>query len=629
MIFYSRKIAIISDNWLRIASSMISLFGLLGAICLSLIAILPIASAQITAENFTGGVSYSAASGEYDYQSTTTSYSLGFEKIWGGEFYKTRFSTLFTGTNYDLRVTQTAKQQNYEQAEKFDWDIFTLNFNEPQASRSYKTSKQVHDIEESLLEIGTGDNFKFVVGRIKNDWGVFDNNNPSLSLFPRRQNLVTEFLSKDRDAILAQDQVQFHLTSGIFTFEYYNFAAARTDEDYEKDQRERLTSGRYYTQIIDIDSREIVSDFRNTEFRDEGSKALRFSLTGSVHNISDSSDIVITYDDAPYTTDAEAFRVAVKPIWGRFAFTHHKGRDMNKPLLFSSLRLLIDALSYNNTYTDFYCAILSRPAGCVLFGSDIDASVTPPPAPAVWTNIPFFTKGADYIFYPETTMDSFEIEVPFGKKIRWRFESARFETIEGLGDNGRIFFTANDSVLASGGDENANTRDRIFELISNPNRDDEVRGSILYRAVKRTTAMGIDYQGETYQGELNFIHSSAPAPINENEAEIIRLIQYFEQRADKNSYRILSNFDSQTFITGKITRKLGTEKQHEAGLVFDHILGRKGQGGFYTHNFKNNFTLSIFAGTVTLEDIGTGESYVNGEKDKDTAILQTNIAWKF
>ena len=74
---------------------------------------------------------------------------------------------------------------------------------------------------------------------------------------------------------------------------------------------------------------------------------------------------------------------------------------------------------------------------------------------------------------------------------------------------------------------------------------------------------------------------------------------------------------------------MATEKQHEAGLVFDHILGRKGQGGFYTHNFKNNIALSIFAGTVTLEDIGTGEAYVNGETDKDTAILQTNLAWKF
>ena len=104
------------------------------------------------------------------------------------------------------------------------------------------------------------------------------------------------------------------------------------------------------------------------------------------------------------------------------------------------------------------------------------------------------------------------------------------------------------------------TLSRIFELISDPNRDDEIKGSILYRAVKRTTAMGIDYQGETYQGELNFIHTSAPAPTSERDAEIIRLFQYFEQRANKKSYQILSNFKPKTQVTGKITRKFGDGK---------------------------------------------------------------------
>ena len=49
-------------------------------------------------------------------------------------------------------------------------------------------------------------------------------------------------------------------------------------------------------------------------------------------------------------------------------------------------------------------------------------------------------------------MDSFEIEVPFGKNFRWRFASARFETIEGLGDNGRMFLNVNNSEL--GDDDN-------------------------------------------------------------------------------------------------------------------------------------------------------------------------------
>ena len=601
MIFYSRNIAL----------SIIGLFGLLGVMLLSLIVILPIAEAQEKSKSFIAEVSFSSASGDYDYQSTTTSYSLGFDKAWGGEFFKTRFFTIFTGTDYDLQLTQNLAQKDYDKIESFDFGNINLVVDDAQKiSRPYKTTRQVQDIEESLLEIGAGNNIKFVAGRIKNDWGVFNNDNPSLSLFPRRQVAAHEFLSNDRDAILAQDQLQFHLTSGIFTFEYYNFASARTDEDFEKQQRERLVLGTYYTEIID-DHNPDTPGLQKVEFRVEGSKAPRFPRTAAA------PEYYLNYDDSPYTTASEAFRVSVKPIWGEFAFTHHVGRDVSRALLFSSFNLLVNFDERPNIPTVF--------TNIPLYSKDAPAQdgviITP--------------KNADYIFYPEAIMDSFEVDVPFGKKTRWRFESARFETIEGLGDNGRMFLNVNNSAL--GDDDNpeasqkvaAETLSRIFKLISDPNRDDEVKGSILYRAVKRTTAMGIDYQGKTYQGELNLIHTSAPAPISETDAEIIRLFQYFEQRANKKSYQILSNFKPKTQVTGKIIHKFGAEKQHEAGLVFDHILGRKGQGGFYTHNFKSNIALSIFAGTVTLEDIGTGEAYVNGEADKDTAILQTNINWKF
>ena len=613
----------------RLIIAMNSMFALMAMMLLSLISILPIANAQEKAKGFTGGVSYSTASGDNNYSSTAINYSLGFDKAWGGEFFKTRFSTLFSGANYDFAITQTAKQENYDKIESFNDIGIIVTANAPRrASRLYETSKQVHDIDQSLLEIKAGNHFKFVAGRIKNDWGVFNNDNPSLSLFPRRQVAAHEFLSNDRDAILAQDQIQFHFTTGIFTFQYYKFAPARTDEDFEQEQREKLVLGTYSTQIKETETttgdfgREVVTpiapvlgDLRDIKFRAENSKAPRFSA-GIPHDDPEPPND-LKYD-SPYTTDAQAFRIALKPFWGQFAFTHHQGRDMSRPLLFSSFRNLLDIST--DTDTNFETV------------TDLDF---------VFTNIPAFSpaihdnpnlgqsvlKDANYIFYPETIMDSFEIEVPFGKKILWRFASARFETIEGLGDNGRMFLNVDDLALTS---ESISLRiPPIFDRISNPNRDDEVRGSILYLAVKRTTAMGIDYRGERYQGELNFIHSSAPAPINETEAEIIRLIQYFEQRVDENTYRIRSNFDSQTFITGKFTRKFGAEKQHEGGIVFDHILGRKGQGGFYTHNFKNNIALSLFAGTVTLEDIGTGEAYVNGETDKDTAILQTNIAWKF
>ena len=501
--FCSKKIAVNIDNLRNIALSIIGLFGLLGVMLLSLMVILPIANAQEKPKSFTGGVSFSSASGDYDYQNTTASYSLGFDKTWGGAFFKTRFSTILTGTNYDLSVTQNLAQKDYDQAKSFDnfdqGGIFVVA-NVPPASRSYKTSKQVQDIEESLLEIGAGNNFKLVVGRIKNDWGVFDNNGPSLSPFARRQASIAEFLSTDRDAILAQDQVQFHLTSGIFTFEYYNFAPARTDEDFEKDQRERLVSGTYYTQIkpigkdkdgVPVISDDIVADLRDIEFRTEDLIAPR--LRKNAASSSSSSEPSFKYDDNPYTTDSEAFRVAVKPIWGQFAFTHHVGRDMTKPLLFSSFARLIDEGSrekFNVVFTNI--PLIAR--------DEITKEALAPP------------KNANYIFYPETIMDSFEADVPFGKKFRWRFESARFETIEGLGDNGRLF----SNVSFPRTTENLGNRlNKIFELISDPNRDDEIKGSILYRAVKRTTAMGIDYQGETYQGELNFIHISAPAPINE------------------------------------------------------------------------------------------------------------------
>ena len=621
MIFYSRKIIIIGDNLRNIALSMISLFGLLGVIFFVFLSSVPYAGAQVKAKGFTGGVSFSTASGDSNYSSTAINYSLGFDKTWGGEFFKTRFSTILTGANYDFSVTQSPKQRNFDKADSFNHQGIIVTANKPRASRNYQTSRQVYDIDQSLLEIKAGNNFKLVVGRIKNDWGVFDKHSPHLSLFPRRQNLTTELLLNDRDSILAQDQIQYHLTTGIFTFQYYYFAPARTDEDFEKEQRARLTAGTYSTQIKvtettqDADDNDIVTgigpvvgDLRDIKFRVEGSKAPRFSASRDrgetrPHNLK---------HDSPYETDAQAFRVVGKPIWGQYTFTHHRGRDMTRPLLFSSLER---PRNDDDTSEDFDIIVTNIPAFSYRIYND------PTLGPAA-------LKGANYIFYPDTTMDSFEAVIPFSKKLEWRFESARFETIEGLGDNGRIYLNIDDSAITSG---TVNTLTSIFQSISNPNRNDEVRGSILYRAVRRRFATGFTYQSEAFTGDFNFFQTSAPSPINEEEAEIVRYIQYLEQRVTRNSYRIRSNYDPETLISGKITRDFGEQKQHQISWLFDYVVGQRGQGQglIYSRQFKNNLAFSLFAGIVTPESTGTDEPYVNGIRDEYSQIFQTSLGWEF
>ena len=602
-----------------------NMFNLLAMIFLAYLLALPIAAAQEKAKGFTGGASFSIASGDSNYSSTAINYSLGLDKNWGGEFFKTRFSTILTGANYDFSITQSPRQKSFNKINSFDHEGIVVTANTPLKSRSYQTSRQVQDIDQFLLEFKAGNNVKLVAGRIKNDWGVFDKHSPHLSLFPRRQNLTTELLLNDRDSILAQDQVQYHLKSGIFSFQYYYFSPARIDEDFEKEQRNRLTSGTYYTQIRDtvtttdaaggeviIPTGPVLADLRDIKFRVEDSKAPRFSA-GIPHD--DPQPPNDLKHDTPYTTNAQAFRVVAKPIWGQYAFTHHQGRDMSRALLFSSLGQPFKLVKGEGVLEDFDIILTNIPAFSQAIYND----------PRLGSGA---LKGANYIFYPGTTMDSFEAVIPFSNKLTWRFESARFETIEGLGDNGRIYLNIDISVLTGG---TGPTLARISELISNPSRSDEVKGSILYRAVRRSFATGFTYKGKAFTGDFNFFQTSAPSPINETEAEIVRLFQYFERRISSNSYRIRSNFDPETLISGKITRDFGEEKQHQISWLFDYVVGQQGQGqGFsYSRKFKNNLAFSLFAGIVTPESTGTGETYVNGTRDEYSQTFQTNLGWEF
>ena len=172
---------------------------------------------------------------------------------------------------------------------------------------------------------------------------------------------------------------------------------------------------------------------------------------------------------------------------------------------------------------------------------------------------------------------------------------------------------------------------KISTSISNPSRSDEVKGSILYQAVRRTFATGITYQGNNFTGDFNFFQTSGPSPINETEAEIVRLFQYFERRVSRNSYRIRSNLDPQTLISGKLTRDFGEEKQHQISWLFDYVVGEQGQGQglIYSRNFKNNLAFSLFAGIVTPESTGTGEAYVNGIRNEYSQVFQTSLGWEF
>ena len=451
--------------------------------------------------------------------------------------------------------------------------------------RLKRTLYENQGIEEASIKIGIGGNFKFTAGRFKNDWGLFGALSPSLALLPQKQSVG--ILQPDKNNLLvAQDQWQIGFGSGIFSMHIIHFGEMRTDNIFEANELDRLSTG-----IVGVHSDEI-----------------RFRKAGEEIQTTDENPIVRVRVGIPrtspeqYNTTAKAFRVTVKPFWGKFSFTRYNGRDASKALLDSS-----KGIELFNTPTV---------AGNASFATE-----------------PYEVDGEKrlYLLYPKAQMDAFQIEVPQGKKMTWHFETALYNTIEGLGDNGKIYANIPRSLIFPPDGPSAFTtiRDRINDTA----RSNDVRGRFWYQAVQRSLAGSMNYQGERYQTHIGFVQNKESAPINETEALVRYTYESLIKQAFQNHYLIPNKQTNKTILSFKLVRNLGDEKRHKIGLISGLISSGEGYGVLYSYDFgkkiSDRLVLSIFAGKATLGTNGTNDYYKNANEDKETSIIQTNINLSF
>ena len=449
--------------------------------------------------------------------------------------------------------------------------------------RSRRILAENQGIEEASVKFGIGNHLKFTAGRFKNDWGLFGALSPSLALLPQKQSIG--ILQPDKnDLLLAQDQWQIGFGSGIFSVQIIHFDKMRTDNIFEANELDRLSTG-----IVGVHSDKI-----------------RFRKAGETIQTTDENPIVqATYTETSpekYDTTAKAFRVTVKPFWGKFSFTRYNGRDASKALVDSSKGI-----------EQFHLSTLLDPSSS--FATE-----------------PYEVDGEKrlYLLYPKAQMDAFEIEVPQGEKMTWHFETALYNTIEGLGDNGKIYVNIPRSVIFPGGPSAFTT---IRVRINDAARSNDVRGRFWYQAVQRSLAGSMNYQGERYQTHIGFVQNKESAPINETEALVRYTYESLIKQAFQNHYLIPDKKTSKTILSFKSVRSLGDEKRHKIGLISGLISSGEGYGVLYSYSFgkkiSDRLVLSIFAGRATLGTNGTNDYYKNANEDKETSIMQTNINWSF
>ena len=378
--------------------------------------------------------------------------------------------------------------------------------------REIKISADDTDLREALLQLKLGNHATLYAGRIRNSWGLFEVFTPSLIVLPLTAN-VTSLLPNKIDFVQGQDQVQLSIfPTGNLEIQLIAMDQIRSDAALEASFQRWINLG-----LDPVFNR--TEEEQNVKFRKLGKK-----IAG----------------EGDYDTTRQAMRLLYFAGWGKLGFTYFKGASGTEPLLHTNI------------------GYLGR--------TDIGTGLPDADNPEM-RNIPFDEVDRNYLFYPEASMISFEIEVPTSPKWTWRFENATIDSVSGLGFLGSINLRTAPGTRFNDADKNEflNAIGAGIEgSAKNVKRDPLLQGTALYKSTRQITGLGFVYTGAVWNFNLTLLNIGETKARGAQAERIVKAYNILEKQSDSTD----NNDTSFTLPLFTVLRTRGDENQHKYGAGF-------------------------------------------------------------
>ena len=500
-------------------------------------------------------------------------YNVGIEVPWDwGKFFAT-----YGGVDYNLTIQQ--KKRAFAPA------------NLPER-REIKISADDTDLREALLQLKLGNHATLYAGRIRNSWGLFEVFTPSLIVLPLTAN-VTSLLPNKIDFVHGQDQVQLSIfPTGNLEVQLIAMDKIRSDAALEASFQRWINLG------LDPEFNRTEEE-QNVKFRKLGKK--------------------IEGEEGDYDTTRKAMRLLYFANWGKLGLTYFKGASGTEPLLHTH----VGRAPRSNPDTGFV---------------DTDDGGMPIASINEWeirnthfvnTNDGTIIKERSYLFYPEASMVSFELEVPTSPKWTWRFEHATIDSTAGLGFLGSV----NLRPRSETGFEQADYREFLNAIgagiegsAENAKRDSILQGTALYKSTRQITGLGFVYTGKVWNFNLTLLNVGEEKA---DGAQAERIVNAYNVLKEKSTSSDDEDLESFVFPLFTVLRTRGDENQHKYGMGLGALGTGFGIGGFYSYNFTEDLNVSFSGGFLDILG-NTGGSTSNYENDdEDAPVLQVGLGWRF
>ncbi len=423
------------------------------------------------------------------------------------------------------------------------------------SERNITTKTSVTELRDAFIQFDIGSYITLSAGRLRNSWGQFELFSPALALQPVNTNSTSLFPNK-LDTIQPQDQVKLSIfpTSRI-ELSLYSMSSFRRDVTAEENARNLISP-----------------------YNDDYSNKQRITLDFQ----------------EPDNPEQSAARLAFYPNWGVMAFTHHKGYNASVPLLRTPVK-------FNNAINN----------DDELGDGDVFGYVDK----VGYVETVYKDDTESYLYYPEGSLNAFEISVPIGKWT-FRYEVAEIESISGLdGSNGYLSVYAYDVLTKASVDE--------FIAASNaPTRDEQLRGTTLFESTSTTTAAGFQYKGSEWTFDVSVLTIDEPEPLTEDGKRLVAAYEALEEQQARETGGSLGNFP---LVNG--FRKRGDEGQHTYGFSMAVLESGAGALGIYSYNFTDDLSIGIAGGYVEINSSASNDDVY--ETTFQGAGIQVSTGWRF
>ncbi len=291
----------------------------------------------------------------------------------------------------------------------------------------------------------------------------------------------------------------------------------------------------------------------------------------------------------PADPKQSAARLAFYPNWGNIAFTHHKGYNAVIPLLNTD----IGADSY-----------IIDDAGTIGYGGVVSG---------------YKNTDDSYLYYPEGTLNAFEMSIPTGKWT-WRYEMAVVESVSALNrQSGNIeIYGGMEGLTTSSAEE-------FLNATYSDARDEELRGTALYKSTVTTTAIGFQYQGTEWTVDATIVTLGVPEPNGADEQRLVTAYNALKaQEAESDDEEEEPTYQLPLFTA---FRKGGDEDQHGYAVTAGTIGLGFGYGVVYTYSFTEDLSLGFSTGYIEYDSAGSDTATY--KTIAPGASVQTSLAWRF